>query len=503
MISFEEVLEKTKKGESIFFLFEENPYWFTIAFEAITRLAKNRKVHVVIFGSAIPVPLDRSRGWMNSSGGFFAGSNGIKWLGRKLLSKAFFYFRPSSQISKSLQKNENVYVTNYAGFSRLDFLESRFQAPLYTLDKYQVQKLVELCLAEDYATEFPLKYISESKIDELTKSVQVVASICEKWLEISPSANVFVINGRTLYERACYEISNKRGLKTFAFETNHDERKLTFIEGNVINYKKIGIAVEEFWEYQVNSIGYNKVSSLAESYYKKRRDSSQFNKFVDNQSDEEFPTKATGIRNRYVFFTSSNDELRAGYPLNFEDYFSQNDILSSLISLFESDPALSNDELIVRVHPNLRNKKNLDKRFYNQLHPKGNVLVYNYNSNVNSYALLDSADYVITAGSTLTVEAAYYKKPCFSFYSPIWSELDVATEISDIFEIFSKDIEDLDRLHLQALKFALFDLEFGIDFEYIDLKQRLDKINLRNFDFNRRLILAFGSFFKSKQVCDV
>jgi hypothetical protein len=477
MVVFEDVIDATDGKIPIFFLFEENAYWYSIAYEAISRLALVNKVRVVIIGSKIPSPLFRTRGWMNSKGGFFSKNNGMKWVGRAILSKAFHGRRPSVQLISSLKNLQNVEVINISEMMNRQNDVFKSVHTCSDLSLSRIQKMVKFALSEDYATEFPEVYVSKHKFDSLVNSALQVADLCRNVMSSYPLAQVFLINGRTLYERICYELATQNGIPTISFETDSTEEKLTFFQGNVLDYKELSKAVEKFWSLQLNLIGEKKSKSIAEAYFKKRQNEVNSNIFLKNQTNSIVQQKSHSVRNRYVFFTSSNDELKAGLSLDHEDDNSQNNVIKQLVYLFQSNSFYSKDELVIRVHPNLNNKKRADKKFFESLRTRNNVVIYNHKSEINSYALMHSADYIITAGSTLTMEAAYCKKPCVSFFPSIWGQLSISNQINEIDQIsdaFSESVKNLEQRHAQALKYALFQSQFGVKFEFIDLKQRLD-----------------------------
>ncbi len=486
--SLEESILETNPNAILVFLFEENPYWYTLGYEVISRISKICDVKVVVFGSSIPVPLDRTRGWMNNQGGFFKGLNGLKWVARKISLNAFPFSKTSKMLEKSLEKIESVEVINYSGISKKNFQSMLMNAPDAKLNNVHIANLVDLCLSEDFATLFIEKHVSHNKRSRLSSSVIQVSRICDSWLDKFPSAPIFIINGRTLYERACYELAIHENRKVISFETNQNESKLTYFRGNVLNYSEVALDVEKFWAQYLLKNGYDQSVRVASEYFSERRVNLESNPYLKHQAPTSSILTKKGHGNRYVFYTSSSDELKAGYALDFDNFLDQNLLIEELAERFVNDQTLVNDELIIRVHPNMRNKKKSDRKFFDGLQSKKNVQIFNYDSEINSYLLLDSADVVITVGSTVTLEAAYHKKVCYSFPSPLWKALGVSTEVSCVPEIFTLHSNlDPDQLRLQALKYGLYMKEFGDNFQYIDLKRTMDVQNSLQFDSLKRL----------------
>jgi hypothetical protein len=99
------------------------------------------------------------------------------------------------------------------------------------------------------------------------------------------------------------------------------------------------------------------------------------------------------------------------------------------------------------VHPNQRNKSKYDKRKWITLRSNSqNVKIYDYDSKINSYQLIDSAKGIITFGSTIGTEVAYARKPGALMSKARWDIL--------IPHEFIKKESDLDRWILKVLNRA-------------------------------------------------
>jgi hypothetical protein len=68
-------------------------------------------------------------------------------------------------------------------------------------------------------------------------------------------------------------------------------------------------------------------------------------------------------------------------------------------------------KLIIRVHPNILTKNRTDQMLWRNLNSNKNVLIIAPESRVDSYSLMNSSQGVLTYGSTMGVEAAYWGKP--------------------------------------------------------------------------------------------
>jgi hypothetical protein len=114
---------------------------------------------------------------------------------------------------------------------------------------------------------------------------------------------------------------------------------------------------------------------------------------------------STGRRN-IVVFNSSEDEFESFAEMRNPVYADQCEALDALAAA-----SLPPDvRLYLRVHPNLAGIYNSQLRHLATLRAP-HLRIVDATSPVDSYALLDAAETVLTFGSTVGVEAAYWGKP--------------------------------------------------------------------------------------------
>ncbi len=148
---------------------------------------------------------------------------------------------------------------------------------------------------------------------------------------------------------------------------------------------------------------------IGHSFFARRRngDGIGWYSFVQDQVRGKAPERIPG-RRRIVYFSSSDDEYAAisdtVAPGRWGD---QIRAVQDLIGVCEG---LDDVELVVRVHPHLGKKSSAERSRWHGL-SGANVRLIPAESKVDSYALLDSADVVVTYGSTIGIEAAYWGKP--------------------------------------------------------------------------------------------
>jgi hypothetical protein len=132
-----------------------------------------------------------------------------------------------------------------------------------------------------------------------------------------------------------------------------------------------------------------------------------------------------------VFFSSSADEFQAFGPMwNIDSWSSQFEAFDLMMSHFETMGV----SLELRLHPNLmtksrryftatiKNIKGLERK-----HP--GLLVHWHNSPINSYDLIEQADYVVAERSTIALEANLVGKPVWINQAAQW---DLVADIRQV-----------------------------------------------------------------------
>jgi hypothetical protein len=137
---------------------------------------------------------------------------------------------------------------------------------------------------------------------------------------------------------------------------------------------------------------------------------------TDKQSGELKTTQ------KAVFFSSSADEFQAFGPMwNIDSWSSQFEAFDLMMSHCESIGVA----LELRLHPNLMTKsrnyfKQTVKNIYDLKRKHPGVVVHWHNSPINSYDLIEQADYVVAERSTIALEANLLGKPVWINQAAQW-----------------------------------------------------------------------------------
>ena len=234
-------------------------------------------------------------------------------------------------------------------------------------------------------------------------------------LNLDSSCNeIWIYNGRPIHERTVVEFAKKNNIMLKYFEIGgegfNQERWILHKESPHDRLKHQQ-SIDEHCH--LNPINYD----LIEKWFKSQQSSSS-NSYLDESN---FDISCNMLPNTFVFFSSSDDEVAAISDSWKSSWGDQLNCVTELIKYFESHPELS---LVIRVHPNQGNKSKQDKlRWKNLSSTARNIKIFNYDSKVNSYELLRKAIGVFTFGSTIGVEAAYFRKPAALLAPARWDQL--------------------------------------------------------------------------------
>jgi len=128
------------------------------------------------------------------------------------------------------------------------------------------------------------------------------------------------------------------------------------------------------------------------------------------------------------------------------------------------------------VHPNLNNLQNSQARGIRELGLQfPSIRIIPPDSAVSSYALLDSADVVVSYGSTIGIEAAYAGTPSILMARAAYEDLGVCIRPQSHEELITlllgmaegKRINLPDNYFLGVIKYGLFNRLWGLPFKFV------------------------------------
>jgi hypothetical protein len=220
----------------------------------------------------------------------------------------------------------------------------------------------------------------------------------------------YLLNGRYASQRPVLRALERRGIRLATLEVGHSRQNYTLIEGvlyhDLENKKRL---IEAFWEDPV--VPHKEKERLAHQFFRDRRygsaDEYMEARFVRNQRRGVLPAGFDPAKRNIAIFNSSEDEFAAVENYENPVYKDQIAGLRQLVCSPNIDPDI---RFYLRVHPRLGTLSNFQTRAIEELR-SDNLVVVGANDEIDTYALMEAAEKVVTFGSTMGIESAYAGKP--------------------------------------------------------------------------------------------
>jgi hypothetical protein len=227
--------------------------------------------------------------------------------------------------------------------------------------------------------------------------------------EVQPD-RVYLFNGRLAESRPVLRSCQKRKIPCFSIDRAGEFGKYNLFENTLphdLDYNKQKMS--ELW-LQADPVHRFAEGSLWFEHRRQGRDQGK-RSFTKSQIPAQLPGAFNPRCRNIAIYNSSEYEYATikGWKMPF--YEDQNDAILTLAnSLQENDPAIF---LWVRIHPNLSKGINVQMQELRRIADMNlpNLGIIFPESPVDSYALMDACEKVISFSSTMGVEAGYWQKP--------------------------------------------------------------------------------------------
>ena len=346
--------------------------------------------------------------------------------------------------------------------------------------------------------DFPITSQHKKYFDYILKECRILTDKAFELIEELKPDCIAIYNGRYYENRVFYDIANLLGLKFESNEVvggyNEPVRPVIFNGCLPHDVHFFSRKAKEVW--RLNTLPEESKREMASAFFEKRRRGVAIcdKAYVKEQNEGELP-KIVANKKNIVIFNSSSDEIAAiGGEWDSKSLFNtQYAAISYILDHISSD-----FHVYLRIHPNL---KGVDQTHHTDLYKLGekynNITIIAPEETISSYALLDIADKVVVFGSTMGVEACYWRKPVVLIGNAFYIDLDVCYPANNKEELISLLEENLKAKDIQG---ALFYSNFLLDREYrteylndgIDLNPHNHKISGKHYQTYSSLSV-FGS----------
>ena len=313
-----------------------------------------------------------------------------------------------------------------------------------------------------------LNHIDQVFVKQLAENALALYVGLQRFIEDKEIEIVYNFNGRQDYVRAVLRAALSKGIDCYNLERTRmggyiDDYKNVLPHN--INYK--AALVEKYWN--ESSLSLSEKNKIGASFYSRQKsgESIIFPSYTKGMTKGEIPSEIENGNKNIVLFNSSDDEFAAlGKEFKNPLFKDQNEGITFLASLLGKEYPTTN--LIVRMHPNLKGITHSyvqDLLELDQQYP--NIFVIPPESKIDSYALMQKADKVISFGSTTGLEANFLGKPVILLGKSFYYNSTVAYVPTTIKELKTFLNSDLAPLSTQdALKFGFFYLKGGQKAKY-------------------------------------
>ncbi|MES2394582.1 MAG: hypothetical protein V4549_01180 [Bacteroidota bacterium] len=282
--------------------------------------------------------------------------------------------------------------------------------------------------------------------------------------EIKPDA-VIMFNGRFIESRPVMRLCEKmnidfytheRGgqIDRYMFRKNSTPHSLTFVKAEI----------EDLWEK-----GSNNKEEIGKKFFEDRRNKiiQTWHVYTEKQIEGSLPMGFDPNKRNIGIFNSSMDEYEGIADYNNKLYKDDNEGIEKICASFIDYPEY---HFYLRVHPNLKGLKNTQNKKIIEIGKRyKNITIISAEDKIDSYALMEAVEAVISFASTMGVEALYWNKPSIllgrSFYED-FEGIIVPNDHDQAIRII-KEKKNVTS-PLSAIKYGYWCVTYGTKFEFFN-----------------------------------
>ena len=333
----------------------------------------------------------------------------------------------------------------------------------YKIDNYDIGMAAASSLMSFYRTPKPdLVFAKDRLVRLLDASYQTYFAMKDYLSEKRPDA-VFIFNGRFSFLRSIYRICRQYGIDCYTHERGANIRKYAVYKNALPHDKNNTLRnIRKSWE----QASVDQRVAVAEQFYVDRAGGKQQSwlSYVANQKNGLLPDGWDPGKKNLAIFNSSEDEYAAA-----GDEWKNPLYQTQLVGIQKIVEELSTREdihIYLRVHPNLTHVHNESVKGLYRIRAN-NFTVIPSASKVSTYALIRASHNIITFGSTVGIEAAFWGKPSILAGQSFYEDLDsvyLPGSHEELIRMAVSDLKPKDRTG--ALMYGYYQNTFGRDFKY-------------------------------------
>lgn len=302
-------------------------------------------------------------------------------------------------------------------------------------------------------------YVITSKVNSLALYLAIKRFLKERKID-----KVISFNGRQDYKRAVLRACEAVDIDCFNYERTRPGGYIEFFKNALPqNIQSKTEWINLAWQDPQFTLE-EKTSIGAQFFSDKRAGKAIVDKtYVSGQQKGLIPEEVRNCNRNIILFNSSDDEFAAvGKEYQNPFFNDQLEGLRYIVGIVGRQMPEYN--LVIRMHPNLKGIQEDYATGILLLHKAyPNIYVIPPDSFVDSYALLDVAEKVIVFGSSIGIEANFWRKPVILLAKSFYWLLDVAYIPKDKEEIAGLLKSALEPKNIEgSLKYGMYALKGGI-----------------------------------------
>ena len=305
----------------------------------------------------------------------------------------------------------------------------------------------------------PDLYLHRGSIQKMLVSGAMVYEFAREKIKTYQPDLVYIFNGRQCNHRSVMNAAENMETEYLLHERGANKYRYSVREFMPHDRIRLQDDMLKLWR----SSGDRKI---AEGFFQARRRGEEqgWTSFASKYTQGLLP-KLNPAKRIVSYFSSSDDEFAAvGDIFRWERWPNQVQALKELVEVCGNAEDI---QLVVRLHPHLAKKSRRDYERWTRFQlPKESILILPEDK-IDSYTLIDHSDIVVTGGSTIGIEAVFWKTPSICLGPSFYTELgavhlpDDSSGLSDLLN--SSDLScDPDK----ALPFGFYLATFGEEFKY-------------------------------------
>lgn len=282
---------------------------------------------------------------------------------------------------------------------------------------------------------------------------------------------IYTCNGRMPLVYPLVSYAKKNNIPYTVYERGAKINKLRVIKNSVPHdFNNWQSEVKVYWQ----SAGSDK-NILAQKWFDDRRKGKfqAIESFTKDQIKDLLPNGFDFNKENIAIFNSSIDEVYAfdSWKHPFAD--NENDLINAILEHYKNH---TNKHFYLRIHPNLtkaKKKKATQIRQINEMKKKyTNLTVIEPDQKIDTYALIEAVDKVLTFYSTVGCEATYYGKVSILAGKAPYEDFDCVYKAKSLEECF----ELLDNKNLtpkpkeNTYPYGYYNEVYGEDYKYFKVK---------------------------------